>query len=63
MPFVTLFVNAYCGDCEWGDRREDPTPAEQARVVRRACAHRRDYGHNTAIERGQIYATASEMSR
>jgi hypothetical protein len=58
VPFLTLFVNAFCGDCGWGDREEDPTPADQARVIRRALAHRRDYGHNTAIERGQTYAKA-----
>ena len=56
MPFVTLFVLAFCGDCDWHARVENPTPTDQARVIRQARAHRNATRHQTAIERGQVYA-------
>ena len=58
MPFLTLFLNAFCGDCEWGEHVEDPTPAEQARIIRQTQAHRAQTGHNACLERGQTYANA-----
>jgi hypothetical protein len=54
-PFFTLFVSAFCGDCDWNVRAENPTPSDQARIVRQAQAHQAATGHNVAIERGQSY--------
>ena len=55
MPFVTLHVIAFCGDCQWSERVESPTPTDQARVIRHARDHERA-GHNVTIEREQVYA-------